>query len=227
MTGPKCARQCAQDDEQRPADLRRARHHSDSKTLVLATVHPVTRSGTPARTTSRMAVRRKSCGMLAGAAGGRPSSPPRLVELPARRCAPPRRRSGRPPVEAVVRSLIRCMAMENATWGYTRIQGALKNLGHGVGRSTIARIPRGTTDIPPSGRRPMAPKPRSRPIGLRRSPPNSSTSLAGTLHGLDIHYMASLPESHTRRMGGPSPWLPGTAFCVRCGRSRGLRGPCD
>jgi hypothetical protein len=32
------------------------------------------------------------------------------------------------------------MAEENPTWGYTRIRGALKNLGHQVGRSTIARI---------------------------------------------------------------------------------------
>jgi HTH-like domain len=41
-----------------------------------------------------------------------------------------------------------------ATWGYTRIQGALKNLGHHVGRSTIARILR-KQGIPPSGQRPM------------------------------------------------------------------------
>ena len=32
------------------------------------------------------------------------------------------------------------MADENPTWGYTRIQGALTNVGHHVARSTIARI---------------------------------------------------------------------------------------
>ena len=32
------------------------------------------------------------------------------------------------------------MARQNRSWGYTRIQGALKNLGHEVGRGTIAKI---------------------------------------------------------------------------------------
>jgi transposase InsO family protein len=32
------------------------------------------------------------------------------------------------------------MAQENRSWGYTRIQGALKNLGHEVGRGTIAKV---------------------------------------------------------------------------------------
>ena len=32
------------------------------------------------------------------------------------------------------------MAKENPSWGYTRIQGALWNIGHEVGRNTIARI---------------------------------------------------------------------------------------
>jgi len=32
------------------------------------------------------------------------------------------------------------MATENPGWGYTRLQGALKNLGHGVARSTVARV---------------------------------------------------------------------------------------
>src|SRR5947209_15190304 len=48
-----------------------------------------------------------------------------------------RRRSG---VLAEIRGLGVRMAEENPTWGYTRIRGALKNVGHQVGRSTIARI---------------------------------------------------------------------------------------
>ena len=32
------------------------------------------------------------------------------------------------------------MAAENPTWGYSRIQGALKNVDHRVGRSTMRRI---------------------------------------------------------------------------------------
>jgi hypothetical protein len=39
-----------------------------------------------------------------------------------------------------IRQLVVRMAEEDSTWGFTRIQGALKNLGHQVGRSTIARI---------------------------------------------------------------------------------------
>ena len=65
------------------------------------------------------------------------------------------RRVGRPRVYAQIRSLTVRMATENATWGYTRIQGALKNLGHHVGRSTIARILK-EHGVPPSGQRPMA-----------------------------------------------------------------------
>ena len=51
-----------------------------------------------------------------------------------------RRAPGRPPVMAEIRTLIVRMARENPTWGYTRIQGALANLGHEVARSTVANV---------------------------------------------------------------------------------------
>jgi transposase InsO family protein len=51
-----------------------------------------------------------------------------------------RRGPGRPPVMKKIADLIRRMALENRSWGYTRIRGALANLGHQVGRGTIANI---------------------------------------------------------------------------------------
>lgn len=44
---------------------------------------------------------------------------------------------------------------ENPTWGYTRIVGALKNVGHRVSRSTIARILK-ADGIPPVPERPTS-----------------------------------------------------------------------
>lgn len=41
-------------------------------------------------------------------------------------------------VLAEIRRLVVRMAEENPTWGYTRIQGAPQDVGHRVGRSTIA-----------------------------------------------------------------------------------------
>ena len=51
-----------------------------------------------------------------------------------------RRGPGRPPTQAALAKLVVRMASSNPTWGYTRIRGALRNLGHDLGRSTIKRI---------------------------------------------------------------------------------------
>jgi len=51
-----------------------------------------------------------------------------------------KRGPGRPRVMTEIRELTVRMANENRTWGYTRIQGALSNLGHVVARGTIADI---------------------------------------------------------------------------------------
>lgn len=52
---------------------------------------------------------------------------------------PAKKRIGRPGIMKEIRSLIVRMATENSNWGYCRIQGALKHLGHRVARSTIAK----------------------------------------------------------------------------------------
>ena len=51
-----------------------------------------------------------------------------------------RRGPGRPRVMKTIVDLVLRMALENPSWGYTRIRGALANLGHQVGRGTIANI---------------------------------------------------------------------------------------
>ena len=51
-----------------------------------------------------------------------------------------RRGPGRPRVMKAIVDLILRMAEENPSWGYTRIRGALANLGHQVGRGTIANV---------------------------------------------------------------------------------------
>jgi len=64
-------------------------------------------------------------------------------------------RSPRRGVLAEIRRLVVRMAKENPTWGYTRIQGALKNVGHRVGRSTIARMLK-AHGLPPVPHRPTS-----------------------------------------------------------------------
>ena len=73
-------------------------------------------------------------------------------ELVARKWTYARRRPGRPGVRREIRRLVVRMATDNPRWGYTRIQGAWKNVGHRVARSTIAGI-LAAEGIPPSGGR--------------------------------------------------------------------------
>jgi putative transposase len=51
-----------------------------------------------------------------------------------------RRRVGRPPTAEEIRQIVIKVVEENGGWGYTRIRGALANLGHDIGRGTIADI---------------------------------------------------------------------------------------
>ena len=74
-------------------------------------------------------------------------------ELVAQKWTARRRRLGRPGVHAEIRALVLRMAAENPTWGYTRLQGALRNVGHRVARATVAKILK-NAGIPPVPERP-------------------------------------------------------------------------
>jgi putative transposase len=51
-----------------------------------------------------------------------------------------KRKPGRPRTKDEIVALLLRMAQQNPSWGYTRIVGALRNLGHKVSRSTIANV---------------------------------------------------------------------------------------
>ncbi len=66
-----------------------------------------------------------------------------------------RRGPGRPGIMREIAELIVRMALDNSGWGYTRIQGAPANLGHKVGRGTVAIVlsRNGIEPAPERGRR--------------------------------------------------------------------------
>jgi putative transposase len=61
-------------------------------------------------------------------------------ELVAERWTFPSERRERPRTQTQIRELMVRIAKENLSWGYTRLQGALKNLGLKVSRGTVANV---------------------------------------------------------------------------------------
>ncbi|WP_344596338.1 IS3 family transposase [Streptomyces violaceusniger] len=59
---------------------------------------------------------------------------------------------GRPPLQEETAALIQRLARENPTWGYVRIQGELRRLGHRVAAATIRRVLR-RSGLPPAPQR--------------------------------------------------------------------------
>ena len=104
-----------------------------------------------------------------------------------------------------IRELILRMAKENPTWGYSRIQGALKRLGHVVARSTIARVLE-LNGLPPAPERPTSWRTSS--SRMRTSPrlggqmamtaTDFFTVEVWTARGLITHYVLFLIDLGTR-----------------------------
>ena len=107
------------------------------------------------------------------------------------------------------------MAVENPSWGYTRIQGALKNLGHSVARATVARILR-RHGIPPSRERPLQWRTFLRAHWSALLAADFFTTEVWTVRGLVTYYTLFVIELHTRRVHvlGSTPY-PDEAFVIQ------------
>jgi len=119
-------------------------------------------------------------------------------------------------LQAHIRTLIVRMAAENPTWGYTRIQGALKNVGHRVGRSTIARVLR-AHGILPGGQRATPWRTFVRAHWPALVAADFFTTEVWTTRGLVTYYTAFLIELQSRRVQilGSTPY-PAEAFVIQC-----------
>ena len=104
------------------------------------------------------------------------------------------------------------------TWGYTRIQGALKNLRHQVGRSTIARILK-AAGLPLSRERPMTWRTFMWVHWPALLAADFFTTDVWTHRGLLTYYTAFVIELHSRRVHvlGSTPH-PDNGFVVQAFR---------
>jgi hypothetical protein len=129
-----------------------------------------------------------------------------------------KRRPGRPGVQREIRELVLRMASENPGWGYTLIQGALRNLGHRVARTTIAKIMK-NAGVPPPPDRPTSWRTflRAQWPALRAA--DFFTTEVWTVCGLATYYTLFVIELESRRVHivGSTPH-PDEAFMLQAMR---------
>ena len=128
-------------------------------------------------------------------------------------------RCARPGVVAEIWRLVVRMAEENPTWGYTRIRGALKNVGHRVGRSTIARILK-AHGLPPVPERPTSWQTFLRAHWGAIAGADFFTTDVWTWRGLVTYYTVFVIDLASRRVQivGSTPF-PNDLFMRRVGRT--------
>jgi transposase InsO family protein len=109
------------------------------------------------------------------------------------------RRPGRRGVLLDIRQLVVRMAAANPTWGYTRIQGARKDVGHRVGRSTIRRILK-AAGLPPVPQRPTSWQPFLRAHRGAIAGADFFTTEVWTWRGLVTYYTVFVIDLASRRV---------------------------
>src|SRR5215813_1045533 len=129
-----------------------------------------------------------------------------------------RKGPGRPGTMKKVAALIVRMATENPTWGYSRIQGALKNLDHRVARSTIARVLK-EQGIPPVPDRPSSWRTFLRAHWGKVAAADFFTTEVWRPRGLVTYYTLFVLDLRTRRVhvAGSTP-TPDERFMARAAR---------
>jgi putative transposase len=128
------------------------------------------------------------------------------------------KRPGRPVIMKELSSLILRMATDNPAWGYTRIQGALKNLDHRVARSTVAKVLK-DNGIPPAPGRPSSWRTFLRAHWGAIAGADFFTTEVWTPRGLVTYYTLFVIDLRSRRVHvvGSTP-NPDAAFMAQAAR---------
>ena len=128
------------------------------------------------------------------------------------------KRAGRPGLMKTIAGLIVRMARENSSWGYCRIQGELKGLGHQVARSTIAKVLK-ENGIQPAPDRPSSWKSFIQARWVEIAGADFSTTEVWTPRGLTTYSLLFYIELKTRRVcfAGATP-NPDDSFIAQVAR---------
>ena len=129
------------------------------------------------------------------------------------------KRVGRPGLMKAIAALIVRMARENSSWGYCRIQGELKALGHTVASTTIANVLK-ANGIKPAPDRPSSWRTFVKAHWGQIAATDFFTVEVWTVRGLITYYALFVMDLKTRRVhfAGMTP-NPGGSFIAQVARN--------